>query len=131
MGLTMEYENYRLCSELRPKETCVVLEQYVLGEFERRFHMHVPKTRLSQESKSGLLRSLVMRFYGNEGMGAEHIVTLHLNSRGKNPRATSLQWHTSYPEPGVLRMCCGTDTRAWVDEVIVPSKFRVIASSDD
>ena len=82
MGLTMEYENYRLCSELRPKETCVVLEQYVLGEFERRFHMHVPKTRLSQESKSGLLRSLVMRFYGNEGMGAEHIVTLHLNSRG-------------------------------------------------
>jgi hypothetical protein len=113
-----------LCPELGPFETCIVLEQYVNGTFERQFHMHVPSRRLSTDSKSALLRSLVMRFYGREGMGAEHIVHLHLNKRGKNPPQSSLPFNHTHPEPGVLRIYCGADTVAWADEVVLPSKFR-------
>jgi len=118
-------ENQKLCSELRPDELCIVLEQYHEGKFERQFHEHVPRSRLSAESKINLLRALVVRFYGFTGMGAEQIVRVHLNAKGKVPsRNVALRIHTSYPEPGVLRQYCGGDTAAWADEVIAPASFR-------
>lgn len=118
------YENFKLCPELQPSETCLVLEQYVKGRFDRRFHMHVPKSKLTESSLGNLLRSLVIRFYEEEGMGAEHIVQLHLANRRKSRSSNSLNIQHSYPEPGVLRFYCGTNTVAWADQVIVPSKFR-------
>jgi hypothetical protein len=80
---------------------------------------------LSAESKISLLRALVIRFYGFNGMGAEQIVRAHLNTKGKVPsKKVALQIHTSYPEPGVLRHYCGGDTAAWADEIIAPASFR-------
>jgi hypothetical protein len=119
------YENHKLCSELRANELCIVLEQYHEGKFERQFHEHVPRSRLSAESKINLLRALVVRFYGFSGMGAEQIVRAYLNTKGKTPsKNIGLQIRTSYPEPGVLRHYCGGDTAAWADEVVLASSFR-------
>jgi hypothetical protein len=119
------YENHKLCSELRANELCIVLEQYHEGKFKRQFHEHVPRSRLSAESKINLLRALVVRFYGFSGMGAEQIVRAYLNTKGKTPsKNIELQIHTSYPEPGVLRHYCGGDTAAWADEVVLASSFR-------
>ena len=106
------YENFKLCPELRPSETCLVLEQYVGGYFERRFHMHVPSSRVSKAELGNLLRALVIRFYEGEGMGPEHIVQLHLIDRKKKTALNSLSIHHSRPEPGVLRFYCGSNTVA-------------------
>jgi hypothetical protein len=115
----------KLCPRLKPKELCFVLEQYHEGEFTLQFHEHVPRSRLSAENKINVIRSMVVRFYGFEGMGSESIVRAYLNDRGKTPSASAvLRIHTSYPEPGVLRHYCGGDTAAWVDEVVLPSSFR-------
>ena len=59
---SMSYEQYKLCDDLKPKEYCVVVEQYKCGSFERKFHEHVPKHRLSEEALSYLLPALVMKF---------------------------------------------------------------------
>jgi hypothetical protein len=113
------------CPELKPNELCFVLEQYHEGKFTRQFHEHVPRSRLSAENKINVIKSLVVRFYGFEGMGPESIVRAYLNNRGKTPSASAvLRIHSSYPEPGVLRHSCGGDTAAWVDEVVLPSSFR-------
>jgi hypothetical protein len=113
------------CPQLKPNELCIVLEQYHEGKFARQFHEHVPRSRLSAENKINVIKSLVVRFYGFEGMGPESIVRAYLNNRGKTPSASAvLRIHTSYPEPGVLRHYCGGDTAAWVDEVVLPSSFR-------
>jgi hypothetical protein len=117
------YENYKLCSELNPKVICLVLEQYEKGAFTRRYHEHVPSYRLSEDSRINLLRALVIRF---SEFDAETIVRCHLNTRGKRPPADQghLRFFVSYPERGVLRAYCGTDTKAWSDQVIQPSEFR-------
>ena len=121
------YESYKLWPELRPGELCLVLEQYREGIFERQFHEHIPRSRLSADRKINLLRALVVRFYGFSGMGPEQIVRAYLNTKGKSPPANArLRIVTSYPEPGVIRHYCGGDTAAWIDEVIVPSKFRIL-----
>jgi hypothetical protein len=113
------------CPQLKPNELCFVLEQYHEGKFTRQFHEHVPRARLSAENKIKVIKSLVVRFYGFEGMGPESIVRAYLNNRGKTPSANAvLRIHTSHPEPGVLRHYCGGDTAAWVDEVVLPSSFR-------
>jgi hypothetical protein len=99
------------------------VERYEKGEFKRQFHQHVPKSRLSNERRINLLRALVSRF---SDMGAEAIVRCHLNTRGKTPPADdhSLRFVVSYPEQGVLRSYCGINTKAWSDEVVLPSEFR-------
>jgi hypothetical protein len=117
----MSYEQYKLCDDLKPKEYCVVVERYKRGSFERKFHEHVPKHRLSEEALSYLLPALVMKF---EEMMPMTILRGYLNDRGKNPPRESFRWHVSYPEPGVLRKYCGTDTCAWTDCVIRASEFR-------
>jgi hypothetical protein len=119
------YENFKLCPQLQPADLCLVVEQYKDGEFERRFHTHVPKSRLSNEARINLLMALVVRFNGETGMGAEHIVNCYLNQRGKSPLAApDLRIVTSYPEPGVIRFYCGGNTKAWSDQVIAKHKFR-------
>jgi len=117
------FENYKLCDELKPREICLVVEQYEKGEFTRKFHKHVPRSRLSTDARINLLRALVMRV---SDMGAETIVQCHLNKRGKTPHADdhSLRFVVARPEPGVLRSYCGINTKAWSDEVIQPSRFR-------
>jgi len=117
------YENFRLCEGLKSSEICLVVEQYDKGLFTRRFHEHVPKSRLSNDARVHLLRALVIHF---SRMGPRNIVACHLNKKGPTPSADSgtLHMFTSYPEPGVLRFYCGLDTKAWSDQVIAPSKFR-------
>jgi hypothetical protein len=116
------YENYRLCNELKSSEICLVVQQYKEGNFIREFHKHIPRSQLSNDERINLLRSLVISF---SAMSAETIVTCYLNRRGRKPDGLGpLPFFTSYPEPGVLRTYCGTDTTAWSDQVIVPSKFR-------
>lgn len=118
------YENYKLCPELRPSEVCIVLEQFHQGKNDRQFHEHVPSSRLSENARINLIRALVIRFYGFDGMGAEGIVRSFLNNKGKTPPVRDLRFVTRYPEPSVIRYYCGTDTLAWIDVVIRPSKFR-------
>ncbi len=115
------YENHKLCADLTPSEFCLVVEQYKEGLFIRKFHEHVPKHRLSKDARINLLRALVIHF---SGLGAETILGCYLNERGKTPPANKFRIVTSYPEPGVLRTYCGSDTSAWSDQVIVKETFR-------
>jgi hypothetical protein len=116
------YERYKLCDHLKPSEVCLVVEQYTEGTFIRIFHQHVPKSRLSDDARRNLLRALVIRF---SGIGAETVVHCYLNERGLVPAAdNSLKMDVSYPEPGVLRLYCGANTKAWSDQVIAKWKFR-------
>ena len=109
------YESHKLCESLKPKEICLVVEQYKEGSFERQFHEHVPKHRLSESALQNLLEALVLKFENNE---PRTIVRSHLNERGKEPPSHKLMWHVTCPEPGVLRKYCGTNTYAWADAVI-------------
>ena len=119
------YEKHKLCAELKPKEVCVVVEQYDKGQVVRIHHIHVPKFRISQDSQIALAMCLISRFNGKTGLGFEQIVHGQLNARSKNPaRYDAFQFRKSYPEPGVLRTYCGANTVVWFDEVIRPSKFR-------
>lgn len=44
---------------------------------------------------------------------------------GKSPPAApDRRIVTSYPEPGVIRFYCGSNTKAWSDQVIAKPKFR-------
>jgi hypothetical protein len=115
------HDHYKLCETLKPKEYCIVVEQYKEGLFERKFHEHVAAHRLSEESLGYLLPALVMRF---EEMLPMTIFRSHLNDRGKNPPRQSFMWHVNYPEPGVLRKYCGTNTCAWADRVVSAERFR-------
>ena len=119
----MEYEKYKLCPTLKPRDVCIVLEQYEDGFFIRRFHEHVPASRISTAKRLGMHRELVI---AGSGMGFESIVHTNLNGRGSSPPAEqgTLRVHISYPEPGVLRTYCGGNTKAWSDEVIRPGEFR-------
>jgi hypothetical protein len=117
------YDGIKICPKLRPSELCVVLEQYRKGEFERRFHEHIPRRSLSAKRRIELLRALVVSFYGFSGMGPGQIVNAYV----KKPRKGSfglLYIRTTRPEPGVLRHYCGANTVAWIDDVYDPSKFR-------
>ena len=119
------YENHKLCPTLKDRELCFVVEQYVKGHFERLFHMHVSRFRLAHDTKLSLLRALVARFFDGQAMPPEWIVQGHLNSRGKEPSALGyFRTVASYPEPGVIRYYCGSNTTSWVDEVIRPFSFR-------
>ncbi|MSP43669.1 MAG: hypothetical protein EXR08_09945 [Alphaproteobacteria bacterium] len=119
----MEYENYRLCPDLKIKEFCIVLEQYHDGSFDREFHQHIPSHRLSQPSKIEMLKALVVRY---AQFGPETIVSAYVNERGHSPlHSDQFRFHNSYPEPGVQRVYCGTNTKAWIDQVIAPTSCRV------
>lgn len=121
----MEYENFKLCSELSPSDVCIVVERHGDGLCERLHHQHVPRRRIAKSSLKELLRALVCRFDGTSGLGFETIVAAHLNNRkGGLPQQDPFQMKLSYPEAGVLRTYCGTNTVAWIDHVMAPSRFR-------
>jgi hypothetical protein len=115
------YDGYKLCETLKPKEYCIIVEQYKGGLFEQKFHEHIGAHRLSEESLQYLLPALVMKF---EEMLAMTIFRSHLNRCGKNPPRQDFTWRVNYPEPGVLRKYCGTNTLAWADLVIRADQFR-------
>jgi hypothetical protein len=60
------YDNQKLCEKLKPKEICLVVEQYTEGIFERQFHEHIPKRRLSESALQNLLQALAFKFENNE-----------------------------------------------------------------
>lgn len=115
------YEGFELCPNLEAKHICIVVREYNAGEFVRRFHQHIPAHRISEEALGQLLKVLVLKFQNNEPLT---IVRSFLNKRGREPSVYRLMWNAAYPEPGVLRKYCGTDTCAWADQVILPSNFR-------
>ncbi|MGE0742222.1 MAG: hypothetical protein AB7O98_12855 [Hyphomonadaceae bacterium] len=119
------YEGWEICPTLEPKQVCFRCQIYRDGRFDSVHHQHVAKVRLSQERIDAILSSFVIRYYGDSGMGFEQIVGCHVNDRPGDPaRFDALRFHVSYPEPGVLRHYCGTNTKAWADWVISPSQFR-------
>jgi hypothetical protein len=119
------YDNYKLCSELRCREVCVVVEQHRAGQFDRVHRAHIPSRRLSKDRILNMLRALVCRFNGRTGLGFDQIVSSYVNDRSGSPsQYNPFQITVAYPEPGVLRTYCGTDTKAWADEVISKSSFR-------
>jgi hypothetical protein len=122
------YENHKLCPDLKSKEICLVVEQYREGTIERKFHMHIPKHRISEDALAYLQKALVLKFEKNE---PQTFVRGFLNKRGKNPSAHNLNFHTTYPEPGVLRKYCGGNTCAWADQVVSPSSFRVVGAPEN
>jgi hypothetical protein len=116
------YEGYKLCPDLKPREYCLVVQQYKQGAYSTLFHTHIPKHRISHDRRCGLMKALVARY---EPLWFERIVAGYVNSRpGKPAHENHFPMHTSYPEPGVLRFYCGSNTVAWLDDVITPWEFR-------
>jgi hypothetical protein len=117
---------FKLCPDLRPADVCLVVEQYREGGFERRFHKHVPRERLSDDARLDLLRALVARFLARTGPNAEQIIGSYLNTNIERPVAPNgLTVVTSHPEPGVVRCYCGSATVAWSDHVFARRQFRL------
>ena len=119
------YDNYKICDCLDIKDICIVVEQYRNGAFSREFHLHVPKFRLSDDSRTHLLKALVIRF---SKMNPDSIVSHYLNRRGTKPHSENFNLQIAYPEPGVLRTYCGANTKAWYDQVVDKSQFRKTAT---
>lgn len=120
------HDNHKCCGQLTSKEYCFVVEQYHEGRFERIFHSHAPKYRMSKSAALECLRALVARYFDRgHGMSGEWIVRSHLNSRAgtlDNPGFLAIV--VSYNEAGVLRSYCGQNTKAWLDEVVDKSAFE-------
>jgi len=116
---------FKLCPDLLPTDVCLVVEQYREGDFERRFHKHVPRELLADGMRAELLRALVGGFSDRAGPSAEQIVSVYLNASGDKPPSTNnYTIVTSHPEPGVVRSYCGSATVAWSDHVFARSQFR-------
>ena len=117
------YSAVQLCNDLKPKQRCFRLQKYNEGAFDEIFHEHIPRHRISAANARELMKALVLRY---EEAHAEHILRSYLNSRGQSPAASNpFQIVVEYPEPGVIRTYCGTNVKAWMDEVIVPGDFRL------
>jgi hypothetical protein len=80
---------FKLCSDLQPSDVCLVVEQYRDGGYERRFHKHVPRERLTDAARLDLLRALVARFSARTGSSAEQIVGSYLNGNGESIQASN------------------------------------------
>ena len=108
------YENCKPCEILKPSERCFVVEQYNEGAFLRKFHKHVPATRLSNEAILRVLRLLVIYF---RGIDPDTIVNIHLHKRGRWSLADERYFRVrvTYPAPNVMRTYCGIVTVAWSD----------------
>jgi hypothetical protein len=131
----MMYENHKLCEKLKPKEICLVVEQYKEGIFEPQFHKHVPQHRLSESALQNLLRALVLKFENNEPWT---IVRSHLNERGKEPPAYKMMWHVTYPERECFENTAGripahgpTWSLALTSSATASSAWRAMSPSAD
>jgi hypothetical protein len=91
------------------------------------FHGHIPKHRINDDDLLHMMKALILRA---EEAPSEKILHSYLNlRRGAPARITQFVVHVEYPEPGVIRKYCGTNTVAWVDTVINPKKFRLAPSA--
>lgn len=121
------YSEFHLCPMLTPEMKCIRLRKYnhnhTEGDvFTELFHEHCPRHRISQDASIEMLKALVLRY---EQVGAPYILRCYLNKRGREPQPYDpFQITVKYPEPGVLRVYCGTDIQAWIDTVISPRHFR-------
>lgn len=117
------YSGFQLCPDIDPKQKCFRLRRYNEGLFDEIFHEHVPNHRITIDSAIEMLKALVLR---HEEFSASHILRCYLNSRRGSPEALRiLRIDVEYPEPGVIRRyCCSNNFNAWMDEVIIPAKFR-------
>ncbi|SRR5712692_290184 len=116
------YSHFLLCKDIEPKQKCFRLRRYNQGVFDDVFHEHVPEHRISLDRGIEMMKALVLR-HGE--FAAPYILRCYLNSRGRDPEAYHFQINIDYPEPGVIRRYCGSyNVQAWMDEVIVPGKFR-------
>jgi hypothetical protein len=116
------YSGYQLREILEPTERCVRLRAYKNGQYEDLYHEHIPVHRLGDDACVEMMKALVVRF---SGFSSEYIVQNYKNKRGGQPRrANEFQFHTEYPEPGVIRHYCGTNVQTWSDRVISREKFR-------
>jgi hypothetical protein len=115
------FDNYKICQSLNATHTCIVVEQYCEGEMIVKFHEHVPYRRLSSDDRGNLLKTLMINF---SRIDPNSFVKYYVNNGGKNPTAADINWTVSYPEAGVIRTSCGTNTRAWSDQIVDKSKFR-------
>ncbi len=118
------YENFKLCSDLRDGEKCIVLSRYAGVNFERLIHEHVPSHRLSKDNTINLLKTLVIGSARRSDDELHSIVGYFLNGRGREPARRAMPITVKYPEPGVLRIYCGTDIMAWCDDVVSKNHFR-------
>jgi hypothetical protein len=117
---------FKLCPDLQVSDVCLVVEQYRDGGYERRFHKHAPRERLTNAARLDLLRALVTRFSARTGSNAEQIVGSYLNANAESiPAPNHLTIVTSHPEPGVVRCYCGSATVAWSDHVFARKQFRL------
>jgi hypothetical protein len=124
-------EDFKPCDVLNSSEYCLVVEQYTNGMIERKFHKHVPKSRISKDMLDSLLRALLVRF---SEIGAETIVHAHLNKRGfrrghaetmvqarlnkreyKPPADESFYITRRNSEAGARRTYCGCNTIVWYE----------------
>lgn len=121
------YCGVQLCPTLQPKLMCIRIRRYNVGHgeaFTELFHEHVPEHRANEDSTAELLRALVV---AHAKMSASEIVRCYLNKRGHRPEPSNLLGiHVEYPEPGVIRRCCGGDVLGWIDKVCTPARFRKV-----
>ena len=117
------YDGHDLCPKLSPGQMFFRVKTYNEGVFETVFHEHVPSHRLSQDSATEALRSLVARY--SEWPDAFILHSL-LNKRGRNPQCyPGFAHHVGYPERGVLRHTVGaSNAHAWHDAVVEKGSFR-------
>jgi len=121
------YSGFQPCPTLTPKMKCVRLRKYNHDHskdelFTELFHEHCPKHRIGRDASIEMLKALVLRY---DDVGAPYILRCYINKRGREPQAHNpFQINVEYPEPGVIRIYCGTDIHAWIDTVIAPEQFR-------
>ena len=113
--------DHKLCEDLNPSENCIVVEQYTEGTCVRKFHLHVAAYRLSGARRINLLHVLVIHFWAPD---AETVVQCYLNRKWRTPPACPLPMEISDPEPGVVRVSCGSNIIAWMDQVVRLDEFR-------
>lgn len=115
------YSGYKICTSLEPEHVCFIVEQYRDGQLEIEYHEHIRKVRQSLDSRKNLLKALVVKL---SNIHEDSILTHYINNRENHPSAANFVWDKSHPEPGVIRISYGQNTRAWFDQVIDKSKFR-------
>ena len=117
----------RICPSLTSKHKCIRVQEYTQGQFVELFHKHLLAYKLAQSCHWALLRTLVLRY--EEATGGQ-IVDAYLTRRGRDAK----RYHhgaivVEYPEPGVVRYCCGGNVGASIDTVVLPEDFRAGAEN--
>ena len=117
----MNYENYKICPDLKENERCFFVQKYQAGEMVQLDHFHIAKSRMSVSAAANALQSLIL---SKLALPTDQHIAFFLNKRSKTPPADQLVSHVSHPEAGVIRHYLGQNTQGWFDEVVNPAQFR-------